>query len=403
MEYVEGRSLGAILREQGALPPRRVAALVTDIAAGLDAAHRLGIVHRDLKPDNIMVAGEPGRETVKLVDFGIAKALEGELHRDVTAPGVVVGTPDYMAPEQFAGDPADQRTDLYSLGVIAYRMLTGGLPFAGATARETLTARLTTPPRRLAETAPDRVQPAGVQEVMDRVLARRPADRFPTAADFATALASALATAPPDGADATPTVRLDSATAPVSEVPATIRRRRLHPLVRTGAVLGLAVAAVLVISRWGGDPATAVPADSAGNTGQTPVVRNTDTSVTAPPAARPAPGRQATPSGATTEPVPALPEPDEVLAPETRDASRARAEQIYRRPDASPVIRAQAAFIVAQVYGELGRFSEALAWVSRAVAVNDSAPAGEERNRRAERYRGFLSQVQLKRKDSTPP
>jgi serine/threonine-protein kinase len=172
MEYVEGRTLGSILAERGTLSPRRAASVAGQIAAGLDAAHAMGIVHRDLKPDNVMVGVGPDREIVKLVDFGIAKALERDLGKEVTAPGVVVGTPDYMAPEQFAGDPTDHRSDLYALALIFYRMVTGTLPFAGATARETLTRRLTDPPRSLREAAAQMSFPGELQAVLDRALAR---------------------------------------------------------------------------------------------------------------------------------------------------------------------------------------------------------------------------------------
>jgi len=403
MEYVEGRSLGAILREQGAMAPSRALTLLRGIAAGLDAAHALGIVHRDLKPDNVMVVGSPGGETVKLVDFGIAKALAGDLHREVTAPGVVVGTPDYMAPEQFAGDPADHRIDLYSLAVIAFRMLTGSLPFVGATARETLTARLTTAPRTLSEAAPERPFPPEAQAVMDRALARRPEDRFETATAFADAMGNALSGMPPDLADATPTVRLDAPTGPAGSPSPTLRHRRLPGPGRAIIAVGLAAGILFLVWRQAGlpSPAGSPQVDSAGTT-----------PLQAPAEEQESPGRVAEgTTGARTvppevlkaDPVPPLPDPDEVLAPETRDASRARAEQIYFRTDADPVVRAQAAFIVAQVQGEVGRFEEALLWVRRAVAVNDSAPAGGERERRADRYRSLQSQIELRRKDTTLP
>ena len=404
MEFVEGRTLGAVLREQGALLPYRTASLVGDIAAGLDAAHRLGIVHRDLKPDNIMVLTAHGRETVKLVDFGIAKALAGDLQREVTAPGVVVGTPDYMAPEQFAGDPSDQRGDLYSLAVIAFRMLTGALPFAGATARETLTARLTSPPRSLEDAAPDRPLPVELQGVMDRALARRPEDRFPSAVAFAAAFDAALSAVGPDAADATPTVRLDTATGPVLSVPPTVRVRSFARMARVGLGAVILAGVALAISQIVGTTAPAGPAGPAAATGNATVPPAVGDSIGLPPAASTSSAvvSRERPT-VVADPIPALPEPDAVLALETRDASRAQAEQIYRRTDAAPVLRAQAAFIVAQVLGEQGRYGDAETWARRAAGVNDSAPIGGERDRRAERYRSFLSQLQLKQKDTTPP
>jgi serine/threonine protein kinase len=403
MEFVEGRTLGSILREQGALPPRRVANLVRETAAGLDAAHRLGIVHRDLKPDNVMVLTAHGRETVKLVDFGIAKALAGDLQREVTAPGVVVGTPDYMAPEQFAGDPSDQRCDLYSLAVIAFRMLTGTLPFEGATAREILTARLITRPRSLREAAPDRPLPAELQRVMDRALARRPEDRFASAVEFAAALDAALSALPPDAADATPTVRLDSATGPMESIPPTIRVRTLTRAARAGLAIVVLAGAALVVRQIMTSPDPPTPADqsAAGNATVPPSVGDSAAQSPAISAGPEAVKRDRPP--AAPEPIPPLPDPDAVLSLETRDASRATAEQIYLRTDAPPVLRAQAAFIVAQVFGEQERYADAGTWARRAAAANDSAPAGEERNQRAGRYRSFLSQLQLKTKDSTTP
>jgi serine/threonine-protein kinase len=120
MEYLEGRTLGAILTEQKRLPLDRAIRLTRAIAAGLDAAHELGIVHRDPQARQRDGRRDEVGEAVKLVDFGIAKALQREPEGGVTAPGVVIGTPDYMAPEQFAGDPVDPART-FPLGVMFYR------------------------------------------------------------------------------------------------------------------------------------------------------------------------------------------------------------------------------------------------------------------------------------------
>jgi len=416
MEYVDGRSLGSVLLERGSLPIGQAVALVEAIAAGLDAAHDLGIVHRDLKPDNVMVGVVGGRETVKLVDFGIAKALAGDLARDVTAPGFVVGTPDYMAPEQFAGDPADRRTDTYSLAVMFYRMVAGGLPFTGATARETLTQRLTEAPRPLSEAAPHLAVPEGLQPVLDRALARRPEDRYPRAGDFAAALREVVG-GPATVADVTPTVRLDVATAPIAIAsPPTrpVRSRRV-----AGLIAGVALAGTVgVFLIWQGagagapeEPAavpTAAPppateTGSGGPAGGRP--ESTTTRTAGDTAARSAPRRDsgqtrqaaptppppAPPPAAT--PMPALPTEDEIFNPQTQDASRARAEQIYDRSDATAVQRALAAFTVATIHFDRGRYADAETWAVRAAMLNQEAPAGVERDDREARYRAFINQI----------
>ena len=187
MEYVEGRTLQQLLHDEGPLPLPRAALIVEQIAAALAAAHEIRIVHRDLKPDNVMVTSARGRDTVKVVDFGIAKAA-GVGDQQVTRTGFVIGTPDYMSPEQLAGDEVDARTDTYALGLVFFRMLTGALPFEGATGQDSLVKRLTQPPRRLAEASPGSSFPAALQAVLDRALARQPAERYATAPDFARAI-----------------------------------------------------------------------------------------------------------------------------------------------------------------------------------------------------------------------
>lgn len=187
MEFIEGNSLSGLMEEAGTLPLARAAAIVHQTAEALHVAHDLGIVHRDLKPDNIMVITARGKDTVKVVDFGIAKAIGGDEGKGqkVTKTGFVVGTPEYMSPEQLSGDPIDGRSDLYSLGLVFYKMLTGASPFPSDSQQETMIKRLTDDPLPLAVARPDVRFPAELQRVIDRALARSPADRYRTAGDFA--------------------------------------------------------------------------------------------------------------------------------------------------------------------------------------------------------------------------
>ena len=199
MEFVEGRTLKQVLRDDGALPLERAAALLLQVAAGLDAAHRAGIVHRDLKPDNVLVTRDAaGREQVKLVDFGIAKAV-GAGERSLTRTGFVVGTPEYMSPEQLVGEAVDARSDVYALAVLAYQLVSGHMPFDASTPDRGLMARLTTAPRPLSVVRPDVAWPQAVQVVLDRGLHRDRAHRTPSALEFARTFNVAVTLAPTRG------------------------------------------------------------------------------------------------------------------------------------------------------------------------------------------------------------
>ena len=246
MEYVAGRTLTAVMEEAGAMPLPRALHLLAQCAAGLQAAHDLGIIHRDLKPDNIMVTGSGERETAKLVDFGIAKVVVAEPDQQVTKSGFVVGTPDYMSPEQLAGDPLDPRSDQYSLALVFYRLITGRLPFEGATAQETLVKRLTDPPRPLLSALPGARFPAGLQGVMDRALARQPRERYPSVTAFAAALQQVAES------DEAPTRRLSAPQVRGGrEIPPT-RKARTSPS-RKGARVVAAAATVVIVGggTWG--------------------------------------------------------------------------------------------------------------------------------------------------------
>src|SRR5438046_3330501 len=196
MEFIEGEPLTDVPERDGALPLARATAIFLQTADALQAAHELGIVHRDLKPDNIMVTSRKGGgDTVKVVDFGIAKAVGGDqAGQKVTKTGLVVGTPEFMSPEQLAGDNVDGRSDLYSLALVLFRMLTGKLPFEASTVQETMIKRLTDEPVKLATVRPDVQFPTGLQEVLDSALTRSPVDRYQTVTKFTESVASVTGT-----------------------------------------------------------------------------------------------------------------------------------------------------------------------------------------------------------------
>ena len=190
MEFVEGESLAALLEREKVLPQRRAAEIARQVADGLSAAHELGIVHRDLKPDNVMLSrSRSGKDVVKVVDFGIAKATRGG-KQTVTRTGYIVGTPAYMSPEQILGDALDPRSDIYSLGCMLYEMLTGRRAFADSSGEVSIRQRLSEAPPR-----PRRVK-QGLSPKLDgivtRAMARVPDQRFQSAADIRDALAAAL-------------------------------------------------------------------------------------------------------------------------------------------------------------------------------------------------------------------
>ena len=395
LEYVDGRSLGAILAEAGALPFRRAVELTDAIAAGLDAAHELGIVHRDLKPDNVMVAQSRGRETVKLVDFGIAKAIEPEIRGAVTEAGVVVGTPEYMAPEQFTGDAVDHRSDVYALGMVFYRMVAGTLPFRASSVRESLARRLTERPEPLAGIAPGRRFPRRLQLAVSCALSRDPRERFLSAGSFAAALQAAIADLPADVGDQVPTVRLDARTgAVVASAPAT---RRWRTGWRAGALVTIVLGGVAAVALLTSGP-RASPTDAPGQSENAiaPPASGTATTDTVGDTGRRSATRNPPPPhpGATkaTTPIPALPDPGKIGDPETRGADSAIALQIYGRPDADPALRAMAAYYIATWFTVDGRSCAAIAWADSASRQNDRAASDLAQESRRKRYQDFLVQ-----------
>jgi serine/threonine-protein kinase len=215
MEFVEGESLTSLIEKNGFLPAPRAASIIHQAADALAVAHDYGIVHRDLKPDNIMIAkGRDGSDMVKVVDFGIAKASSSDAQK-VTKTGLVVGTPEYMSPEQLAGDKLDGRSDIYSLGLVAFNCLTGQLPFQSNSAQEAMIMRLTDQPKTLAEMKPDIDWPPELQAVMDKVLARDADERYQKSAEFGRDIAKAVENMPAAVAAAAGTMVMGAAAADV--------------------------------------------------------------------------------------------------------------------------------------------------------------------------------------------
>lgn len=198
MELIEGHSLYAELKEKGCLLPARAIQLALQVTSVLEKAHKLGIIHRDLKPANIMLQRHPsGREVVKVCDFGTAKLELGKGAFDtmVTIPGTICGTPGYMAPEQCRGEEVDERTDIYGLGILLYKMLTNMLPFEGATILELVMSPLTQQPRPLVQLEPTLASYPyleRLQQTVSRCLAVSPANRYESAAQLTAALRATL-------------------------------------------------------------------------------------------------------------------------------------------------------------------------------------------------------------------
>ncbi|HEY4217316.1 MAG TPA: serine/threonine-protein kinase [Gemmatimonadaceae bacterium] len=268
MEFVDGPPLTQIIEQQGTLPPQRAAEIVRQTGEALAVACDMGIVHRDLKPDNIMIARtRDGADLVKVVDFGIAKAANNDAQK-VTKTGLVVGTPDYMSPEQLSGDKLDGRSDIYSLGLVAYNMLTGKLPFPSESAQESMIMRLTDRPQPLVAMRPDVSWPDDVQAVMDKALERDVTLRYQTATDFGRALHQAVDRMPQTAAAVASTVVMSSpetTTVPptrVSSVPSpatrvssiaaldaagVVAQHTAAPKKRSMVPIGAGIAAVLVV------------------------------------------------------------------------------------------------------------------------------------------------------------
>jgi serine/threonine-protein kinase len=208
MEYVGGRTLRKIIDDHGALPAVRALGIARQIAAGLAHAHAQGITHRDVKPANIMISEEIGTgEHVRILDFGLAR-LRGATGRDATQHNVVVGTPNYMAPEQtVGGGTIDARTDIYAVGIVMFEMIAGERPFQAEDTLALLGMHRAAPIPRLADRVKQGTElPDGLQDVIEKAMAKSPEDRYQSAIELTEAI---------DGLVGRPTVPTDPKGLPV--------------------------------------------------------------------------------------------------------------------------------------------------------------------------------------------
>jgi len=196
-EYVEGENLKEVVTREGPLPLRRVLELALQIGRGLAFAHSQGLVHRDVKPQNVLMNGD---DQAKVTDFGIARSIDVDV--GVTQTGTVLGTSAYIAPEQASGGDITPQTDVYSLGVVLYELLTGEVPFPGESFVAVAMKHINDPPPTLLERRPD--TPPRLAAAVDRALAKEPGERFGSMDDFVAELSACLAELGPEAdADAT--------------------------------------------------------------------------------------------------------------------------------------------------------------------------------------------------------
>jgi hypothetical protein len=193
MEALEGETLGDRLQREKRIPWLESLEIIRGVLAGLRHAHDRGVVHRDIKPDNIFLAIKDGERVIKILDFGIAKLVAGDANDPAsTRTGLTVGTPAYLSPEQAVGGAITSASDLYSLSVVLYEMLTGRAPFEDTDPLAMLTAHVSRDVPRFAEVAPDLVVPPGLEEVINRGLAKVSAERTQTATEYMEALDQVL-------------------------------------------------------------------------------------------------------------------------------------------------------------------------------------------------------------------
>jgi serine/threonine-protein kinase len=420
IELIHGESLKELLDREGPLGAARAVAIARQIASALQAAHDAGIVHRDLKPANVMLErGADGADVAKVVDFDIAKGPGAQSGEEVTRLGFVVGTPEYMSPEQLMGDALDGRSDIYSLGLVLFRMLTGSLPFRGGSTHEVMVQRLTTPPLRIEEVSAAARNVPGLQAALDRALAVQREHRYARAADLAADLDRVLAgTAPAAAPSPAPAPAPRPPAAAPSAVPETVfspaaapaRKPQVAPRRAASGRWLMAVAAVVVVgagaawlalgrggTRTEAEPGGAGPITVALDSGR---AGSTRTPADSPEAVRTEP--QATGRASRGSPVEPTPDPGRdpgratevkpaivIAAADIEDtlfrlldrlgerddarsaaAVRDTANAVYSQAGASSGDRALAAYVTANAFLTLRDGGECERWARRAIQLN---------------------------------
>ena len=290
MPLIKGESLKSLLIRDGRRPIQEARRILLEAAGALGSAHEAGIVHRDIKPENIMLEGKSRR--VLVMDFGIAKVMDAAGDGSLTSTGTIVGTPHYMSPEQASGDPhLDHRTDMYSLAVVGYHMLTGGVPFEGESTRAILFKQMMESPRSMRELVPE--VPEALMAAVSKGMAKEPADRYPDIEAFSAALEAAEIAKP---------------AAPVTAAPA--KKAQRWPLMLAGAGVLAAVAIGVALMQKGSAAETPRGLDSTGVS----TVASAPVTPVSPPGAAAAESTKVTPAPA---PAPA-PAPPALTAAERR-------------------------------------------------------------------------------------
>jgi serine/threonine-protein kinase len=248
MEYLDGQTLTQLIKSAAPLRLEAVVAIARQAAGALNAAHQIGIVHRDFKPDNVVICQQSdGSNWVKVLDFGVAKptAVDPQF-QSLTQTGFVVGTPQYMSPEQVKNETLSARSDLYSLAVVVYQMITGGLPFAGKLPQQQMFNRLLEDPLPFSVVNPALTLPPEVEMVLMKGLSRQSAERHATTLEFADALAFAALPRQDNWAASNP---IEAARPVPAEAPGQ-GRKSLLPLIVAAVIIvavGLIVAGVYLV------------------------------------------------------------------------------------------------------------------------------------------------------------
>jgi serine/threonine-protein kinase len=260
MEMLEGRNLNQTVRKEGPMVPERAIPILIQVCGALQEAHDLGIVHRDLKPENIFLSKQGGMpDYPKVLDFGLAKVTERQMQPGsviLTQEGMVFGTPEFMSPEQAQGKTLDARSDIYSLAVILYEVLTGKLPFTARTPMEYIQKHVTDPIIQLSERVPERKFAKGLDEVLAKALEKQPDNRYQSAGEFAEALrpfggAAAMALPVVGPVTPSPASELNPAGSARAQAPASGPSAKLLLTVAGACLLAGVVIAVLVMKVLG--------------------------------------------------------------------------------------------------------------------------------------------------------